>query len=65
MVTWAALHAITNGFLVKSQHCLRRLAKKNKPKRVARNVMEGGYTAINIVYLILLTEPQGKLKIWF
>ena len=31
-------------------------------KNVARNVVEGGYTSINVVYRIDLIEPQGIIK---
>jgi len=33
-----------------------------KPKPVARNVMEGGYTERSFIYQTHLTEPQGKFK---
>ena len=35
----------------------------DKPKHIARNVMEGGYTGRNAKPETDLTEPQGKLKI--
>ena len=36
--------------------------EKNKLRRVVRNVMENGYTERRVIYLTLLTEPQGKFK---
>ena len=34
----------------------------SKPRHIARNVMEGGYTERNVKPEIDLTDPQGKLK---
>ena len=31
-------------------------------ERIARNVMEGGYTEMKVIYPIHLTEPQGIIK---
>ena len=43
-------------------YVLLQAAVLGKPKHIARNVMEGGYTERNIKPETDLTEPQGKLK---